>query len=909
MLHNVIEKGLRAKFGVLMTLFAVLAIALPNASAQSELSDSDVVRNDSKVDTALLDIAGIQAPAPGIATRSAQPTMAIADFSPVAGISDVRVIDGAVVIDAVASGDPAQLFADLNALGLRNGSTYGNMVSGQLPFAAIASLQGLSSLQTVNASLMQTTVGSVDSEAYVAQNVQQVANVFGLDGTGLSIGILSDSFDCQQSTVPNGGSYAADIVSGDLPADVMVLSDFTASGCTDEGRAMAQLVHDLVPGADIMFHTAFLGGQAGFANGIIALADAGADVIVDDVAYFAEPMFADGVIAQAADEVSARGIPYFSSAGNGAKNGYQSPFVNSGQTFGDWQLHDFDPGPGVDTRQTISFAPDGTFRAFLQWTDAYKSTHPSSPGATSDLDVFVYYQGNLLLNLSSLNVNNGDDPLESVGIKVNGANVELEIAIGLYSGAEPALMRYIDYGNVIGMEYGFNAPTSTGHSNAGGRTGNAANNPAANGTIGVAAAFWGTTPAYSGQPPLVNAFSSYGQTPIYYDIFGNAYPAPIIDPHPQITAIDGVNTTFFYGDTSRDPDTNPNFFGTSAAAPNAAAVAILMLQANPSITPAQISTNLQLSAIDIQGTNDVGSDVYNENIALPAGFDDASGAGLIQADVAVQMSISSPSMTCNGEQATIYVQNGVIHGGPMDGQMFAGVLRSDWQRDVIVGTNGNDSIRAGGRDDVVCGFGGDDNLYGSYGDHTIYGGDGNDVINGGDGNDTLYGEAGDDVINGGNENDTIYGGDGNDRIMGSSNDDYIDAGSGDDYINGGNSNDTILAGPGNDTVIGFNGNDIMDGGDGVDEMNGGNGNDTMNGGDGDDIMIGGNEGDTMYGEGGNDTLRGGNGPDTLYGAEGDDVLFGNSSDDLLDGGDGNDMCSGGWGNDTGVSCETANGIP
>jgi hypothetical protein len=63
---------------------------------------------------------------------------------------------------------------------------------------------------------------------------------------------------------------------------------------------MAEIVHDVAPGAKIAFHTANL-GQAGFASGIGKLADAGWNIIVDDVIYFAEPMFQDGIIAQAVD--------------------------------------------------------------------------------------------------------------------------------------------------------------------------------------------------------------------------------------------------------------------------------------------------------------------------------------------------------------------------------------------------------------------------------------------------------------------------------------------------------------------------------------------------------------------------------------------------------------------------------
>ena len=57
-------------------------------------------------------------------------------------------------------------------------------------------------------------------------------------------------------------------------------------------------------------------GQANFARGILALHAAGAKVIVDDVIYLAEPMFQDGIVAQAVDQVAARGTAYFSAAGN-----------------------------------------------------------------------------------------------------------------------------------------------------------------------------------------------------------------------------------------------------------------------------------------------------------------------------------------------------------------------------------------------------------------------------------------------------------------------------------------------------------------------------------------------------------------------------------------------------------------
>ena len=78
---------------------------------------------------------------------------------------------------------------------------------------------------------------------------------------------------------------------------------------------MAQIVHDLAPGATIDFATAFT-GEIGFAANIRALAAAGAKVIADDVVYFQEPFFQDGPVAVAVGEAAAAGVSYFSAAGN-----------------------------------------------------------------------------------------------------------------------------------------------------------------------------------------------------------------------------------------------------------------------------------------------------------------------------------------------------------------------------------------------------------------------------------------------------------------------------------------------------------------------------------------------------------------------------------------------------------------
>jgi hypothetical protein len=517
-----------------------------------------------------------------------------------------------VVIDATAAdGNGSGLLGDLQQIGLIGGSSFGAMASGWLPIDQIETLAGLSDLNFARESVMATNVGSVTTQADHALASDTARSTYGVNGAGVKVGIISDSFNFL-------GGYNANIASGDLPAGVQILQD---SGSTDEGRGMAQLVYDIAPGASLAFATA-QGGQANFANNIIALKNAGARVIVDDVSYFAETMFQDGVIAQAVDQVSAAGAVYFSSAANNGHKGYEAGFLSSGTTqiIGGRSetLHNYDSASPT-TFMPFTLASNRTVTVVLEWNQPAASVSPGH-GATSDLDLFVYNASGTIISTSQAS-NIGRDPIEVVQFSnFSGTTQTYRIAVGLSSGAAPSDFKIVTFNGNGTVSNGFASNTNDG---------TVYGHAAATSAIAVGAASYAQTPGFGVNPALIESFSSGGPTRIFFDKAGN--PISVVRQTPQITAPDGGNTSFFGADDG-DADSFPNFYGTSAAAPAAAAVAALLLQANGSLTPAAIKTVLMNSAIDMDNPATPGFDT---------GFDAGTGAGLIQANAALAMVTSS----------------------------------------------------------------------------------------------------------------------------------------------------------------------------------------------------------------------------------------------------------------------------
>lgn len=598
-----------------------------------------------------------------------------------------------VLIDAVTRDDPQGLKAALENLGLQDASVYANDVGGWLPTSALKAAAALGELHAMRAAMPRTRSGAVTTQGDFAQGTLQLrtANA-SLTGAGVTVGVLSDSFNCYAkyaapgSGVPASGAngyasngftaaYAQDVSTGDLPSNVNVLKDDNCFNFaplflpdSDEGRAMLQVVYDVAPGAKLAFYTADA-SEADFANGIVALATAGANVEADDVGYPDEPYFQDGILSQAIDTVKAKGVAYFSAAGNNAANSYEttSPafttLSSSGPQSGETLLGFSASGQPTATSLSVQLPalfPGEFIFIVLQWDQPYVTGAAGSPGASSKLDLCVSGEtgGDEVLSYTNvtpttctgLNALGSDaNQILVVGNPANASGnskaTSINISVGLGAGSVAPGRIKVDVeddgaGAVINAAYATNSPTVQGH-------------PGAAGAVAVGAAFFFQTPLCGTSPAKRETFSSLGGEPILFDTTGHRLATPVVRQKPEVVGPDGGNNTFlgFSAGTLSTSVTQcqnnksfPNFFGTSAATPHVASLAALMLQTNSTLTPTQIVTALETSASSMDGS----SPNFNDGF----GFVQAAAALALLAPGPPALTASATSVT-TGSSATL----------------------------------------------------------------------------------------------------------------------------------------------------------------------------------------------------------------------------------------------------------------
>ncbi|MDX3194816.1 S8 family serine peptidase [Streptomyces sp. MN03-5084-2B] len=500
-------------------------------------------------------------------------------------------------------------------------------VRADLPLSALDAIAGRADVAEVKPAAQATTwsePGNRDARVAVAAQAAAATQVsegdkahgadaarttYGVSGSGVKVCVLSDGVD----------SMAKSQAAGELPA-VDVLSGQKGSG--DEGTAMLEIIHDLAPDAALGFATAFT-SEASFAANIRALRSTGnCQIIVDDVSYFDESPFQDTQVAQAVNDVTAAGTLYFSSAGNsgnatdGTSGYYEGDFRASSSKISGvtGTPHDFDPSSTTQNFDALSAGSLGR-PVTLFWSDPWGKS-------ANDYDLFILNSAGSVVASSENAQSGSQNPYEIASVPTTGSGYK--VAVVKYSGADRFIALNVIRGRFVASgslkAFSTNGVTN-GHS--------AAVNAFSVAATPAAGAF--TRPLETGDPAnpagpypgLFSAsskwerFSSDGKRRLFYNADGSAItPGNVsstggtVRAKPDITAADGVATSV----TGFQP-----FFGTSAAAPHAAAIAALLLSGKPTATQAQIRSALVSSAIDLGAP----------------GFDTVTGNGVIMAGPAL----------------------------------------------------------------------------------------------------------------------------------------------------------------------------------------------------------------------------------------------------------------------------------
>ncbi len=452
----------------------------------------------------------------------------------------------------------------------------------------IAALEGVKSIQSVLPPILH--IGSVTTEGDGIHKTTDVRSIHDAAGAGIKVGIISDGVDTRAS------AQASD----DLPADGAGLTVLSNTVGGDEGTAMLEIVHDMVPSSDLYFHDCGANTVA-FNTAIDELVTAGCDIICDDIGWLAEPFFEDGTVAShVASVLSANNIIYVSSAGNDGASHNQGDFYPQ-PTY--TRQHDFSRGTSGDYNLYLHMVTGSGVTVVLEWNDQFGYS-------ANDYDLYLVNLSTGRTVASHYDTQDGNDnPLEWLPYTAT-STADYAIIVDKWSGAAKTLEVYIYPSGSTGVYTNNISPVDAIFSH-----------PAVVGVIGVGAVDVAT-------PTTIESFSSQGPCTI-------TYPSPTVRAKPDVVGANGGVITGAGGFGSWD-GSNWRFGGTSASAPHVSAVAAQLWSQLSSKTGNEIRDMILNTSVDL-GTS---------------GFDNVFGWGNANALEAFNTYVSIATPTFNPPAGT-----------------------------------------------------------------------------------------------------------------------------------------------------------------------------------------------------------------------------------------------------------------
>jgi hypothetical protein len=416
----------------------------------------------------------------------------------------------------------------------------------------------------------------------------QFVTLTGTSGAGAKVGVQSAGISSLKTIQGRG----------ELPTvQVVKPGDGASSPTGDEGTALLEEVHAVAPGAGL----AYCGPSTfiEYTSCLSQLIAAGATILVDDLIFPQQDLLSsDSSAVQAIEQVLSKNpaVALFTAQGNyngSYWEGNYSPVAlsslglppltcpSNGSTQTDYYVSEFGGGPG----QLLSVAQSAHIPVAFAWAD------PPDHNA-SKFDVY-WVDANDSAKSGCLSTGSATDTQVAVNTSFTAGTYSLYIATPDASPAGKFLKLWVGGDGLTSLSKPTTGSVVTPQAFASG----AVTIGAVNGSDGVG--------------NNIEPFSSLGPIAI-------AFPDATRIQAPVLVAPDGINVdadgTYFAG--SLFPD--GNFYGTSASAPNAAAVAALIRGAFPGLSASQLVAALKAGAVQLGSAPPDGTFGYGRIDAIGA---------------------------------------------------------------------------------------------------------------------------------------------------------------------------------------------------------------------------------------------------------------------------------------------------